>query len=60
MLVVVLNEVVAVAALQLNLISEFGGLSENALLLIVWPVRSIVSPDEGTAEFSLITPLNQM
>jgi len=60
MLVAASNVVVAVEELQLKVISEFGGLSEKALLMIVWLVKSIVNPDEGTGERSFITPLNQM
>ena len=52
--------IVAVAALQLNVTSEFGGESEKALLWTVWPEKSRVSPEEGTAEVSFITLLNQM
>jgi hypothetical protein len=58
-LVVVLNMVVAVVALQLNVTSEFGGASEKALLWTVWPERSMVSPAEGTGEVSFIPLLNQ-
>jgi hypothetical protein len=58
--VVVLKVVVAVAALQLNVTREVGGASEKALLWMVWPEKSRVSPEEGTAEVSFITLLNQM
>jgi hypothetical protein len=60
MLLAVSNTVVAVEALQLNVTSEFGGASEKALLWIVWPERSMVSPEEGTCEISFIALLNQM
>ena len=54
------NVVVAVAALQLKVISEFGGMSVKPLLLTAWLVKSNVNPDEGTGEFNFITFVNQM